>query len=151
MGGSSILMQWAEGGSLEELINTRSGKSSHDLSDDDDSSMPDSGQEDLRSRSARIRAFRKRQHASPSERREADKKRRVKRGAKAVHLFSAVEIKNLFSDIVNGLGFLVGPLPSVCVLILMRRPSLARKVCSTSRSQASERTPYLGRRKSNVR
>lgn len=98
-------MQWAEGGSLEELIDTRMGKSAHDLDEND--SLPDSGQADVRSRSARIKAFRKRQQASSSERRERLKRRRTGTGTTPVHLFSASEIKNMFSDIVNGLGFLV--------------------------------------------
>ena len=100
-------MQWAEGGSLEELISIRSGKSPHELDDNNNDSMPDSGQEDIRSRSARIRAFRKRHQATSVERRNLQEVRRKKRGATAVHLFSALEIKCLFSDIVNGLGFLV--------------------------------------------
>lgn len=98
-------MQWAEGGSLEELIDTRSGKSSQDLDETD--SLPDSGQEDVRSRSARIRAFRKRQQETSSERQRREQQKRRQKGATPVHLFSAMEIKSILSDIVNGLGFLV--------------------------------------------
>lgn len=101
-------MQWAEGGSLEELIETRMGNSSIGLDAND--SMPDSGQEDVRSRSARIRAFRKQQRASSREKRDQARKRHKQ--STPVHLFSALEVKDLFTDIVNGLGFLVRELIS---------------------------------------
>src|ERR1700742_1099767 len=97
-------MQWAEGGSLEELIDSRSGKTTGTHNGGNDS-MAESGQEDVRSRSDRIRSFRRRQQATSAERREQQKRRA--RRTTAVHLFSALEIKHVFSNIVNGLGFLV--------------------------------------------
>jgi serine/threonine protein kinase len=104
-------MQWAEGGSLEEFISTRMGRAlnsgrpgPYPLDLDDPDSQPSSGSEDIRSRSARIKAFRKRQQLSSQERKEHD--RRKHKRATAVHLFSALEVKDIFSDVVNGLGFL---------------------------------------------
>lgn len=118
----SILMQWAEGGSLEELIENRMGKphqhQPHPSGSNSNDSLGDSGSEDIRSRSSRIRAFRKRQHASSSERRE-QMRRKQARATPAVHLFNAMEIKGLFSDIVNGLGFLVSIIPETRIKVLI--------------------------------
>ncbi|KAG6905740.1 hypothetical protein DXG01_000989, partial [Tephrocybe rancida] len=67
---------------------------------------------DQHSRSARIRAFRLFQHATPDERdriqREMAGARANKRPVswKAVHLFSAEEVKSLFQDVAIGLEFL---------------------------------------------
>ena len=75
-----------------------------------------SGPPDIHSRSARIRAFRAYQKASPEEKdrmkREVNEGSSVRGAAglpswKAVHLLSAEEIKSLFSDVVEGLAFLV--------------------------------------------
>lgn len=74
------------------------------------------GDQDLLSRSARIRAFRAMQRAPPEERermrREMEElsgnaKQTGRPSWKAVHLLSAEEIKSLFTDVVRGLGFLV--------------------------------------------
>lgn len=85
-------------------------------------SLPQSTQDPL-SRSARIRAFRAFQHASPEERERmggnlafglgADGLSGTDSGARtrgewtAVHLLSADEVKSLFKDVVEGLRFLV--------------------------------------------
>ena len=79
-----------------------------------DPSAPLSGV--VHSRSARIKAFRAFQRATPDERerirREMDlaraRGRRNGHSWKAVHLLSAEEVKSLLHDIVEGLAFLVG-------------------------------------------
>ncbi|KAG5642875.1 hypothetical protein DXG03_001917, partial [Asterophora parasitica] len=137
-----VLMQWAEGGSLDDFIDVRLGRAaqhvhidplaqfsfevtSHShISDPSDPngpvfSIPLAHDHELplgdpQSRSARIRAFRQFQHASPAERerikRDMDVARERGRGKTtslmAVHLLSAVEVKGLFSDVVGGLEFL---------------------------------------------
>ncbi|KAF5383058.1 hypothetical protein D9615_004945 [Tricholomella constricta] len=136
-----VLMQWAEGGSLDDFIDVRLGRaaqhihidplaqfsfdqtSSHISSTEpgSESSTPimagsavlqESPMGDPQSRSARIRAFRQFQHASPAER---ERIRREMEGArergrsttlKAVHLLGADEVKSLFQDVVGGLEFL---------------------------------------------
>ena len=70
---------------------------------------------DVNSRSARIRAFRAFQRASPKEREKmrmdmnvnANANRQNRPSWKAVHLMSAEEVRSLFGDIVGGLAFLV--------------------------------------------
>ncbi|KAG6844144.1 hypothetical protein H0H87_009487 [Tephrocybe sp. NHM501043] len=73
---------------------------------------PSPSTSDSHSRSARIRAFRQFQHATPDER---DRIKREMAGArankrhglwKAVHLLSVEEVKSLFQDVVVGLDFL---------------------------------------------
>ncbi|KAG6334995.1 hypothetical protein ID866_4096 [Astraeus odoratus] len=105
---ASVLMQWAEGGSLDDLINLRLGRPSR-LPHMQPSSSPPSN-----SASARIRAFRAMKRAPPEERdrlrremeeRAADGPIR-KSSWKAVHLLSAEEVRSLFSDVVEGLAFL---------------------------------------------
>jgi len=130
-------MQWAEGGSLDDFIDIRLGRGSPHVhinpfgafysSPNSDTSTevleshnpPNnalSPTPDLHSRSARIRAFRAYQQATPAEqermRREtlvADGRilGRRSRSLKAVHLLSADEVKSLFRDVVEGLYFLV--------------------------------------------
>ena len=85
--------------------------------------VPQSTQDPL-SRSARIRAFRAFQHASPEEKermrgnwvggaagtdRDNSSAARTRGGGEwtAVHLLSADEVKSLFKDVVEGLRFLV--------------------------------------------
>ena len=82
--------------------------------------VPQSAQDPL-SRSARIRAFRAFQHASPEEKErmrvfglgaagtDKDNFAARTRGGEwtAVHLLSADEVKSLFKDVVEGLRFLV--------------------------------------------
>ncbi|KAH7096145.1 kinase-like protein [Auriculariales sp. MPI-PUGE-AT-0066] len=78
-----ILMQWADGGSLDDLIDARIGV----LHGGSNSGRP--GDED---RAARIRAHRQRQKYHGDTR--------------AVHYFGAGEVRSIFTDIVRGLGFL---------------------------------------------
>lgn len=122
-----VLMQWAEGGryvsqsssaycidlfihSLDDFIEGRLGRSvySPHLADEQqaDSSSPDPPHSDvLRSRSARIRAFREQQHKKKEDKPRAPKSPPLV--MKAVHLLSAEEVKSLFSDVTEGLAFLV--------------------------------------------
>ena len=126
-------MQWAEGGSLDDLIDTRLGRRTPNLphfrstagspngqfahsqtnspSTEAESSQP-------YSRNARIRAFRALQKAPPEERERLRREmglngtgsqgsRRSPVNWKPVHLLSAEEIHNLFADVVSGLAFLV--------------------------------------------
>ena len=85
-------------------------------------SVPQSTQDPL-SRSARIRAFRAYQHASPEEKERMrgnwsfglgtagtdgdNPAARMRREWTAIHLLSADEVKSLFKDVVEGLRFLV--------------------------------------------
>ena len=77
---------------------------------------PTQSETDLSSRSARIRAFRAFQRASPKEREKMRINMNERNGRangqkypswKAVHLMSAEEVRSLFGDIVEGLAFLV--------------------------------------------
>ncbi|THH07039.1 hypothetical protein EW145_g3655 [Phellinidium pouzarii] len=97
-----VLMQWAEGGSLDDFIEGRCGRA-HNFPD----SGPPSGFSglDMRSRSERIRAFRA-ARARPQEEREQRKAERTRGIRTAVHLLSAEETKCLFTDVVSGLAFL---------------------------------------------
>ncbi|GAB1526395.1 putative serine/threonine-protein kinase iks1 [Rhizoctonia solani] len=100
-----VLMQWAELGSLDDLILQRLGVKTADR--DPDLSEPPSGE--YQTREARIRAFRARAgggtvHTSGEVRRK--EARRRAREMKAVHLLSAEEIRSLFGDVVSGLAFL---------------------------------------------
>ncbi|KAI0088792.1 kinase-like domain-containing protein [Irpex rosettiformis] len=109
-----VLMQWAEGGSLDDFIDARMGRTFASLpagSNEHSSPQPNPS---AYSRAARIRAFRAMQHASPEER---ERLRREMSGLgmgggrsnvewKPVHLLSADEVKSLFKDVVEGLAFL---------------------------------------------
>lgn len=129
-------MQWAEGGSLDDFIDARLGRraaphlahlnggaaratsvSSESLSP---SPQPDSAEADASpppapySRTARIRAFRAMQRASPAEKERLRRELGLGGGRghgpadwKAVHLLSAEEVKGLFGDVVAGIAFLV--------------------------------------------
>ena len=125
---NSMLMQWAEGGSLDDFIDIRLGrKPSHIHIHAPGSTNADyklgapappplrrSGNpahmlsaSDLHSRSARIRTFQAFQRVGSTEgKREREKKKRNGKWT-AVHLLSADEVKGLFKDVVVGLGFLV--------------------------------------------
>ncbi|KAI0264595.1 kinase-like domain-containing protein, partial [Gloeopeniophorella convolvens] len=104
-----VLMQWAEGGSLDDYIDARLGRPTHPPQPDsqhpddhDDESTPD-----IHSRSARIRAFRAMQRAAPEEKSAL----RTKLGNNgqawtAVHLLSAEEVLGIFGGVAAGLGFL---------------------------------------------
>ncbi|KAH9831148.1 kinase-like protein [Rhodofomes roseus] len=121
-----VLMQWAEGGSLDDFIDARLGRSATNLphaatmsasSSPSASPAPEAPPSpNPNSRSARIKAFRALQRASPTERERlkrelglaADGLAGTKGPAnwKAVHLLSAEEVKSLFGDVVSGLAFL---------------------------------------------
>ncbi|KDQ06555.1 hypothetical protein BOTBODRAFT_181484 [Botryobasidium botryosum FD-172 SS1] len=91
-----ILMQWAEGGSLDDFISARQGN----FSSPSGSGEPDHDSGDHRSRAERIRAFRMRQQNADGGIRTRN------RNLKAVHLLSLEEVRGLFGDIVAGLAFL---------------------------------------------
>ncbi|KAI0795439.1 kinase-like domain-containing protein [Abortiporus biennis] len=125
-----VLMQWAEGGSLDDFIDARQGHPSasqvahiHPTS----GSAPGPSNENSHaeetldsstpiSRGARIRAFRALQRAAPEERERLRREMAINANGvrsghrngnwKAVHLLSAEEVKSLFSDVVEGLAFL---------------------------------------------
>ncbi|KAI0037215.1 kinase-like domain-containing protein, partial [Vararia minispora EC-137] len=97
-----VLMQWAEGGSLDDYIEMRLGHSSN-------GDAPSATDGPLDTRSGRIRAFRALQRAAPEE--KARLRTRLglserERVRTAVHLFSAEEVLGLFRGIVDGLAFL---------------------------------------------
>ena len=125
-------MQWAEGGSLDDLIDARLGRRAPNLphlrtttgapSDQfngaqaaSPSPEPDASQP--YSRNARIRAFRALQRAPPEERERLRREMGLNGGGaqgsktqadwKPVHLLSAEEVHDLFEDVVAGLAFLV--------------------------------------------
>lgn len=104
-----VLMQWAEGGSLDDFISLRLGRSIG-LPHMQSSSSP---APDDPTPSARIRAFRAMKRAPPEERerlRREMEERTNSRGNrpswKAVHLLSAEEAQSLFADVTHGLAFL---------------------------------------------
>ncbi|KAJ7053284.1 kinase-like protein [Mycena amicta] len=122
-----VLMQWAEGGSLDDFIDVRLGRRSPhihihpaahlaggipqtptlDVNDDNVATAPSP---DQMSRSARIRAFREFQRA-PSAERNKRRQQMAQNGARttswtAVHLLSAEEVLGLFRDVTEGLAFL---------------------------------------------
>ncbi|KAI0284664.1 kinase-like domain-containing protein [Russula aff. rugulosa BPL654] len=104
-----VLMQWAEGGSLDDYIDARLGRPTHvphptspHASADEDESLSD-----IHSRSARIRAFRAMQRASPSEKSSLRAKLNNNGHAwTAVHLLSCEEVLGIFGGVAAGLGFL---------------------------------------------
>ncbi|KZV81977.1 kinase-like protein [Exidia glandulosa HHB12029] len=80
-----ILMQWADGGSLDDLIEARlGGPATPGKQQDDEAEL---------SRGARIRLHR------------ARAKQRTEQG-RAVHYLSAEEVRSLFLDVASGLAFL---------------------------------------------
>ncbi|KAK7683632.1 hypothetical protein QCA50_013470 [Cerrena zonata] len=128
-----VLMQWAEGGSLDDFIDVRLGRPSPNYlahfhtpggsyasksPEENSTTTNDTNSPSLHSRSARIRAFRAMQRAPPAERERMKKELEMsiaagQNGARsgktnwtAVHLLSAEEVKGLFSDVVSGLAFL---------------------------------------------
>ncbi|RPD65593.1 kinase-like protein [Lentinus tigrinus ALCF2SS1-7] len=129
-----ILMQWAEGGSLDDLIDARLGRRALKLphlrtsatTPSGDISVPpspaashDPAEDQPYSRNARIRAFRALQRAPPEERERlrhelglngndgpSQGSRKAPGEWKPVHLFSAEEVHDLFQDVVAGLAFL---------------------------------------------
>ncbi|CCM00802.1 uncharacterized protein FIBRA_02844 [Fibroporia radiculosa] len=122
-----VLMQWAEGGSLDEFIDARLGRSSathfpHIHSSSGTASPVGSPAAEVspphnpQSRTARIRAFRALQRAPPDERERLRRELGLTSDVggighkppdlKAVHLLSAEEVRSLFGDVVSGLAFL---------------------------------------------
>ncbi|KAH7342169.1 kinase-like domain-containing protein [Rhizoctonia solani] len=100
-----VLMQWAELGSLDDLILQRLGVKAADR--EPNPSQPPSGE--YQTREARIRAFRARAGGGPTHTSGDIRKREARKRAremKAVHLLSAEEIRSLFGDVVAGLAFL---------------------------------------------
>ncbi|KAI5116294.1 hypothetical protein M0805_002164 [Coniferiporia weirii] len=98
-----VLMQWAEGGSLDDFIEGRFGRTHNPQQSGPSASS--SGIDGFRSRSERIRAFR----AARSQPEEEKNKRKAERTCgirTAVHLLSAEEAKRLFTDVTSGLAFL---------------------------------------------
>ena len=99
-------MEWAECGSLDDLIDARQGRRGSqepgpggegDLGNDEDGSYI--------TRSERIRAFRANRKDRGSL--ATDSKSKKTRAGTGVHLLSAEEIKSFMIDIVSGLAFLV--------------------------------------------
>ncbi|TFK41747.1 kinase-like domain-containing protein [Crucibulum laeve] len=121
-----VLMQWAEGGSLDDFIDVRLGRKPQHIHinplapfDSSPSPLPNTPspspspfspnplQAETHSRSARIRAFRAFQRAPPAEKERMRRDMEVQQGQwTAVHLLSAEEMKSLFKDVVEGLAFL---------------------------------------------
>ncbi|KAF7349348.1 Other/IKS protein kinase [Mycena sanguinolenta] len=121
-----VLMQWAEGGSLDDFIDVRLGRGSHHIhihptsgsqtptgTADTQLNADASPGPDQLSRSARIRAFREFQRAPPEQReRMRDELARTRSNGTSsatwtpVHLLSSEEVKSLFQDVVEGLSFL---------------------------------------------
>lgn len=121
---TSGLLASLEGGvnSLDDLIDLRLGRPTrlpHMRSSTPTPESPD----DTQTPSARIRAFRAMKRAPPEERERLrremaeDSSGRIaaRPSLKAVHLFSAEEVESLFSDVVEGLAFLVcASYPQLC-------------------------------------
>jgi len=118
-----VLMQWAEGGSLDDFIDARLGRRApsfpHAATASTSSSPTASPAPEAppsTSRSARIKAFRALQRAPPVERERLRREQGLAADGlagskgpadwKAVHLLSAEEVKSLFGDVVSGLAFL---------------------------------------------
>ncbi|PCH45087.1 kinase-like protein [Wolfiporia cocos MD-104 SS10] len=118
-----ILMQWAEGGSLDDLIDARLGRRvpAHiPKSSDSPSGSPapeHSPSQSMHSRNSRIRMFRTLQRAAPADRERLRRELglantggasspRAPADWKAVHLLSAEEVRGLFGDVISGLAFL---------------------------------------------
>ncbi|GJE86683.1 serine/threonine protein kinase-like protein [Phanerochaete sordida] len=95
-----MLMQWAEGGSLDDFIDVRLGRASpgriahlHPVSTPVPGASDGPAPSNPLSRSARIRAFRAMQKATPEERERLRQEMNE-------------EVKSLFMDVVEGLAFL---------------------------------------------
>ncbi|TDL15946.1 kinase-like protein [Rickenella mellea] len=101
-----VLMQWAEGGSLDDFIDSRLGHPNvHGPHEHADSGSIATDLNTVRSRSDRIRAFRAARNL-PKEERERKRGERLRGCTTAVHLLSPEELKSLFEDVVAGLSFL---------------------------------------------
>ena len=102
----SVLMEWAELGSLEDLIDSRLGKVVPGFQNISGVSSTDdvSG---AQTRSARIRAFKRAQktvHELAAQQRHSQLRTEAN---SAIHYLGGEEIRSLMADIVSGLAFLV--------------------------------------------
>jgi hypothetical protein len=99
-------MEWAECGSLDDLIDARQGKGgSHEPGAGGDGDLGNDEAGSYTTRSERIRAFRANRKDRGSL--TTDSKSKKTRAGAGVHLLSAEEIKSFMVDIVSGLAFLV--------------------------------------------
>jgi hypothetical protein len=99
-------MEWAECGSLDDLIDSRQGHAHPVI----DPTRPDADQDDDENpttRSARIRAFKAAKKAHGSDGIGSGSTSRAPPVSPGILLLSAEEIKSYLSDIVSGLAFLV--------------------------------------------
>ncbi|KAI9510196.1 kinase-like protein [Russula earlei] len=104
-----VLMQWAEGGSLHDYIDARLGRPTHQPHPTSNNTSTHDGEasSDIYSRSARIRAFRAMQRASPDEKPTLRAKLNNNGNTwTAVHMLSAEELLGIFGGVAAGLGFL---------------------------------------------
>ncbi|KAK0217432.1 kinase-like domain-containing protein [Armillaria nabsnona] len=107
-----ILMQWAEGGSLDDFIDDRLGRETRHIHINPNGALNGpSATSNIHSRSARIRAYRAFQRASPEEKerlrqRMSGQQPQGMQTWTAVHLLSPEEVKSIFTDVVEGLSFL---------------------------------------------
>ena len=99
-------MEWAELGSLEDLIDSRLGKGVVGFQNNSGASNIDdiSGAE---TRSARIRAFKKAQQTAQDLSGQEHHSQLRTEANSAIHYLSGEEIRSLLADIVSGLAFLV--------------------------------------------
>lgn len=113
-------MEWADSGSLEDLIEARQGKPHHHQVDPGARGAGEhSDDEGSNRKSARIRAFKARKRQTEENRAPITPHGLMSRGnglgtrsrsvgaSPGVMLLSAEEIKSYLSDIVSGLAFLV--------------------------------------------
>ena len=99
-------MEWAELGSLEDLIDSRLGKAVPSFQHTSGASSTDdvSG---LQTRSARIRAFKEAQKVAHELAAQEHHSQPRTEANSAIHYLSGEEIRSLLADIVSGLAFLV--------------------------------------------
>ena len=91
--------------SLDDFVDVRLGRNhSFEMHQSGPSGLDVQQPEDIRSRSARIRAFREQQQA---HKHGTPRPSRPPGSLKAVHLLGAEEVKSLFRDVTAGLAFLV--------------------------------------------
>ena len=109
VGGPSVAWTYESGpltiNSLDDYIDARLGRNHGSDMHQSGPSGPDvHPPEDVRSRSARIRAFRAQRQAHKQETSGPSKQQT---SLKAIHLLGAGEVKSLFRDVTAGLAFLV--------------------------------------------
>jgi hypothetical protein len=102
----SVLMEWAELGSLEDLIDSRLGKAVPGFQNTSDTSNSDA-LPGVQTRSARIRAFKEAQRAAHEPAAQEHHSQLRTEANSAIHYLSGEEIRSLMADIVSGLAFLV--------------------------------------------